>query len=84
MENKNYLVCVGGTGTRVLRAVIHNCAAGIIQEKEINVIVIDADQKSAAWDYAKKDYEKYQHMYKLFIAENGENMVDVLQPKLIF
>lgn len=84
MENKNYLVCVGGTGTRVLRAVIHNCAASIIQEKEINVIVIDADQKSAAWDYVKKDYEKYQHMYRLFISEKGENKGGCFRTKINF
>ncbi len=84
MESKNYLVCVGGTGTRVLRAIIHNCAAGVIKEQEINVIVIDADQKSAAWDYARKDYEKYQHMYGLFNSENGENKEGCFKTKINF
>ena len=46
---KNYLLCVGGTGTRVLRAVMYNCAAGVIQEDEISVMVIDADQEISVY-----------------------------------
>lgn len=84
MESKNYLICVGGTGTRILRAVIHNCAAGIIQEEEINVIVIDADQKNATWDYVKKDYDNYQNMYRLFKSENGEVKEQCFKTKINF
>lgn len=84
MESRNYLVCVGGTGTRVLRAIIHNCAAGVIKDKEINVIVIDADQKSAAWDYIVSDYEKYQSMYELFRDNGGKNKEGCFKTKINF
>lgn len=63
---KNYLLCVGGTGTRVLRAVLYGCASGIIQEDEINVMVIDADQESMAWKHVKQDWEKYKYMHSIF------------------
>lgn len=71
---KNYILGIGGSGSRVLRAVIHNCAAGIIDADEINVMVIDADQRSAAWDHLKKDYKEYQHIYELFNENRGSKL----------
>ena len=66
---KNYLLCVGGTGTRVLRAVMYSCASGVIQEDEISVMVIDADQESVVWERAKRDWEKYQYMHSIFMKD---------------
>ena len=69
---KNYLLCVGGTGTRVLRAVMYNCAAGVIQEDEISVMVIDADQESVVWERVKHDWDKYaQHLHGRQGKHNG-------------
>lgn len=68
---KNYLLCVGGTGTRVLRAVMYSCAAGVIQEDEISVMVIDADQESVGWEKVKRDWDKYQYMHSIFMKEKA-------------
>lgn len=81
---KNYIIGIGGSGSRVLRAVIHYCAAGIIREDELKVMVIDADQNSAAWKRLKTDYESYQEMHGLF-RENPEGCfrtkIDMLAEK---
>lgn len=63
---KNYIIGIGGSGSRVLRAVIHNCAAGVIREDELKVMAIDADRDGAAWRRLKADYESYQEMHELF------------------
>lgn len=77
---KNYIIGIGGSGSRVLRAVIHNCAAGIIKEDELKVMVIDADQNSAAWERLKADYKSYQKMHELF----RKNPEGCFQTKITF
>lgn len=56
----NFVLFIGGTGARVYRSFLHICAAGAVQEKEINVLLLDADAANQAADASCKLYQLYQ------------------------
>lgn len=66
----NYVVGIGGSGIRVLRAIIHNCAAGVIDTDEINMLAIDADSESIVWETMQQEYENYKKTHDVMQIKN--------------
>lgn len=58
----NYVIGIGGSGIRVLRAIVHNCAAGVIDTAEIKMLAVDADWKSKVWTTLQQEYQEYVDM----------------------
>ena len=52
------LICAGGTGTRILEAVLHLCAAGL-GPNELRILLIDPDASNGNGDRAKKLLSQY-------------------------
>lgn len=46
MNDKLFLIAVGGTGMRCLESFVYLCAAGMFDEKEIEILTIDTDQNN--------------------------------------
>lgn len=44
MEDKLFVIAIGGTGMRCLESFVHLCAMGMFDGKEINVLTLDTDQ----------------------------------------
>lgn len=44
MEDKLFVIAIGGTGMRCLESFVHLCAIGMFDGKEINVLTLDTDQ----------------------------------------
>ena len=70
LDMGNYVVGIGGSGIRVLRAIIHNCAAGIIDVEKINILAIDADSESIVWETLQQEYEAYNKMRDVMLIKN--------------
>lgn len=59
---KNYLIGIGGSGSRVIESVIHLCAAGYGPE-ELNIFIIDPDEGNGNLDRTRRLLKKYQNCY---------------------
>ena len=57
---KNYVLFIGGTGARIYRSFLHICAAGVMREEEIQVLLLDADSKNKAVEDCQELYRLYQ------------------------
>ncbi|MDE6577481.1 MAG: hypothetical protein K2J82_11745 [Muribaculaceae bacterium] len=44
MDDKLFIIAIGGTGMRCLEAFVHLCAAGMFDNKEIDILTLDTDQ----------------------------------------
>lgn len=60
----NYVLFIGGTGARVYRSFLHICAAGAVREKEINVMLLDADSTNQAAEVCCNLYQLYKYHYE--------------------
>ena len=52
MDDKLFIIAIGGTGMRCLEAFVHLCAAGMFDNKEIDILTLDTDQATeikAVW-----------------------------------
>ena len=43
MNDKLFLIAIGGTGMRCLEAFVHLCAAGMFDDQEIEILTLDTD-----------------------------------------
>lgn len=46
MDDKLFLIAIGGTGMRCLESFVHLCAAGMFDNKEIDILTLDTDQSN--------------------------------------
>jgi hypothetical protein len=65
------LICAGGSGTRVLEAVLHLCAAGLGPDK-LRLLVIDPDAANGNGTRAKATLNKYSECRKTLRPEGKE------------
>ncbi|MFN0106875.1 MAG: hypothetical protein ACKV2U_32880 [Bryobacteraceae bacterium] len=63
----NTLICAGGTGTRILEAILHFCAAGL-GPGELRVLVIDPDGSNGNGARLRQLLAKYLECQKSFNA----------------
>jgi hypothetical protein len=61
------LICAGGTGARILKAVLHLCAAGLGPTR-LRVFVIDPDATNGDGDQTRALVKRYQEMQRAFGA----------------
>lgn len=46
MNDKLFVIAIGGTGMRCLEAFVHLCAAGMFDNQEIEILTLDTDQSN--------------------------------------
>lgn len=46
MNDKLFVISIGGTGMRCLEAFVHLCAAGMFDNQEIDILTLDTDQSN--------------------------------------
>ena len=61
-----YIFFIGGSGARAYRAFLHSCAAGVVRESEVRVMLLDADTKNAACAECEELYKLYSAQYEMF------------------
>ncbi len=62
---KNVLIGIGGTGSRVIESVVHLCAAGLGPDK-LHVFIIDPDQGNGNLTRTKQLIKKYTELRALY------------------
>ena len=70
---KNVLIGIGGTGSRVIESVVHLCAAGMGPDK-LHVFMIDPDQGNGNLTRTKGLIKKYTELRRLYqrVSKDGE------------
>jgi len=69
----NTLICAGGSGTRVLEALIHVCAAGL-GPPSLRVLVIDPDSANGNGNRVTSLVERYREAHRRFKGQLGDGL----------
>ncbi|HEV7587969.1 MAG TPA: hypothetical protein VGO40_07535 [Longimicrobium sp.] len=77
----NYLIGIGGTGARVVEAVVHACAAGLGPD-ELNIFLIDPDDSNGNLSRTKTLVSDYQRGRKAFTQRNDEDRVRLFHTRI--
>ena len=67
---KNYVIAIGGTGERVMRAITHLCDCGHISVDEIKLLIIDPDKNNGTKNELEKMLNLYGECHDNFSDEN--------------
>ena len=81
MARVNIIISIGGTGARVLEAVVHLCASGFFAgEDNINVLIVDPDVDNGNVIRTTDVIKTYRSLFKS-IEESG---IDDVESRVIF
>jgi hypothetical protein len=69
----NTLLCAGGTGTRILEAVLHLCAAGL-GPKDLRLLVIDPDSANGNGERVSRLVDSYREGHDRFGEKLGSEL----------
>ena len=75
MVKNAFLVCMGGSGHKLLEALIHMAAMGVLEFETLHALVVDTDSgngNSVRTDGLLKDYEKIRERASLFELKHPE------------
>lgn len=70
---KNYLIGIGGTGARVVEAVVHCCAAGRGPD-ELTIFLVDPDEGNGNLSRTKSLLTQYQACQQAYTQRSGEHV----------
>lgn len=59
MNDKLFLIAIGGTGMRCLESFVHLCAAGLFDNQTIEILTLDTDQNNGNKDRVESLIELY-------------------------
>ena len=62
MEDKKFIVAIGGTGMRCLESFVHLCAIGMFDNEEIEILTLDTDQTNGNKGRVEQLIDTYNHV----------------------
>jgi len=83
MATKNYVICVGGVGARILEGIVRLCECGYIAEDELNCIMVDVDKSNGNASSVKRLITSYNGCRKVIGAENNAEGVGIFKTKIV-
>ncbi len=69
MDDKLFVIAIGGTGMRCLESFVHLCAIGMFDNEEINILTLDTDQSNGN----KGRVERLIELYNKVKTDNPDN-----------
>ncbi|MDE6226041.1 MAG: hypothetical protein K2M63_00825 [Muribaculaceae bacterium] len=69
MDDKLFIIAIGGTGMRCLESFVHLCAAGMFDNKTIDILTLDTDQANGN----KSRVENLIHQYNKVKTEGAQD-----------
>lgn len=69
MNDKLFVIAIGGTGMRCLESFVHLCAIGMFDNEEINILTLDTDQSNGN----KGRVERLIELYNKVKTDNPNN-----------
>lgn len=71
MNDKLFLIAIGGTGMRCLESFVHLCAAGLFDNHTIEILTLDTDQNNGNKDRVENLIELYNKVKTNDAANQG-------------
>lgn len=71
MDDKLFLIAIGGTGMRCLESFVHLCAAGLFDNHTIEILTLDTDQNNGNKDRVEALIELYNKVKTNDTANQG-------------
>lgn len=82
MDDKLFVIAIGGTGMRCLESFVHLCAIGMFDGKEINVLTLDTDQSNGNKSRVEQLIELYNKVKRDEGVEGNANAGTFFSAKL--
>lgn len=71
MNDKLFLIAIGGTGMRCLESFVHLCAAGLFDNHTIEILTLDTDQNNGNKDRVENLIDLYNKVKTNDVATKG-------------
>lgn len=71
MNDKLFLIAIGGTGMRCLESFVHLCAAGLFDNHTIEILTLDTDQNNGNKDRVESLIELYNKVKTNDVSNQG-------------
>lgn len=82
MDDKLFVIAIGGTGMRCLESFVHLCAIGMFDGKEINVLTLDTDQSNGNKGRVEQLIELYNKVKRDEGVDGGTNAQTFFSSKI--
>ncbi|GHV42224.1 hypothetical protein FACS189490_10730 [Clostridia bacterium] len=79
----DYIIAIGGTGSRVVEAIIHLCDCGFFVSKEIKLLIIDADANCGNKQGAEELIYAYNGCREEYYKDGGEIFKTKISPAYV-
>ena len=75
MPQKNYILTIGGVGTRILEAIIRLCECGYITQDELYCIMCDVDASNGNGNRIAPLIRNYNNCYELMLKGGDDHQI---------
>lgn len=82
MDDKLFVIAIGGTGMRCLESFVHLCAIGMFDGKEINVLTLDTDQSNGNKGRVEQLIDLYNKVKRDEGVDGGTNSQTFFSSKI--
>lgn len=82
MEDKLFVIAIGGTGMRCLESFVHLCSIGMFDGKEVNILTLDTDYSNGNKGRVETLIELYNKVKKDGATEGVTNVNTFFSAKL--
>lgn len=82
MDDKLFVIAIGGTGMRCLESFIHLCAIGMFDNKEIDILTLDTDAQNGNKSRTEELVESYNNVKRDKEVEGSANAQTFFSAKL--
>jgi Tubulin like len=76
MNNKLYIIAIGGSGAKCVESIVQIAATGLYTKEEIEVLFVDPDENNGNVDRARKTLSTYQACQKLVTGGSTEQQIE--------
>ncbi len=76
MNNKLYIIAIGGSGAKCVESIVQIAATGLYTKEEIEVLFVDPDENNGNVDRARKMLSTYQECQQLVSDGTTEQQIE--------
>jgi Tubulin like len=76
MNNKLFIIAIGGSGAKCVESIVQVAATGLYTKEEIEVLFVDPDENNGNVDRARKTLSTYQECQQLVTGGSTEQQIE--------
>jgi hypothetical protein len=83
MEQDAFVVCMGGSGNKMLEAIVHMGALGMWKMERLHILVVDMDQGNGNLQQSNMVVDYYNRTYQRLKGQNNFFSTEIIETKWI-